>query len=130
MRASGDILVIEDDAALGDFILTALGEEGYIVRVVPACDERPRRCSTKTCGDVDDTNECEHADRVYDDARGGRCFVSPPRRIPSPRTRISSDGRVPARYARLFHPQRDTPAHLVAHVRTIPDTTFVEKDAT
>jgi DNA-binding response OmpR family regulator len=35
MAHRGDILVIEDDAALGDFILEALGEEGYTVRVVP-----------------------------------------------------------------------------------------------
>jgi two-component system, OmpR family, response regulator len=35
MTHRGDILVIEDDAPLGDFILEALGEEGYTVRVVP-----------------------------------------------------------------------------------------------
>jgi DNA-binding response OmpR family regulator len=35
MAYRGDILVIEDDAALGDFILEALGEESYTVRIVP-----------------------------------------------------------------------------------------------
>jgi DNA-binding response OmpR family regulator len=35
MAYRADILVIEDDAALGDFILEALGEEGYTVRVIP-----------------------------------------------------------------------------------------------
>ncbi len=35
MRAAGAILVIAADAALGDFILDALGEEGYTVRGVP-----------------------------------------------------------------------------------------------
>jgi DNA-binding response OmpR family regulator len=34
MTHRGDILVIEEDAALGDFILDALSDEGYTARVI------------------------------------------------------------------------------------------------
>jgi DNA-binding response OmpR family regulator len=35
MEHCGDILVIADDAAIGELIREALSDEGYIVRVVP-----------------------------------------------------------------------------------------------
>jgi len=35
MSNCGDILIIEDDFAIGDFLSEALSDEGYTVRVIP-----------------------------------------------------------------------------------------------